>query len=1000
MTGHLGGSAKNMDMTSETSSHARFVQLGPFTIDVSSGDVQKDGRRVRIPDQPTRLLLALLEKPGEIVSREELRTKLWPDDTNVEFNHSIHAAINKLRQALGDSHDQPQFIETIPRRGYRLLAPASTVTSPEISAETGSGAERIAAVSSPPAVRLWRGRPRLLADAALLLAAVALTLAVLHFKSKAKAPTAANPPTVPVSSPPRRVAIVGFKDLSSRNDSAWLSTAFAEMLSTELGTSAGLQPVSAEDVAQMKRELSIVDADSYAQQTLQRIQQNLGAELVVTGSLMRIGSGSGSPKDRIRFDVHLQNAITGQTVASLSETGTIAQLFDLVSDAGMQLRNQLGVAPLSSSTEAEIRNTVPFNSAAQRLYFSGLQKLREFDHLGARQVLLQAVAAAPDDSLAHEALSSALSASGFEAQAAQEAKLAFELAKGLTYKQGLQIEGRYYDTKREWDRAEETYRRLSSLSPQTIEYPVRLAEIQAAEGKPLEAIATLDRLHPLSRSARDEARIYLVEASAQDRSGDFKKELVAARAAAAQGEMANAPLVIARALRAQGVALQHLGDNIEALKQLQAAEKTFESLNDPGGLVDALLDQGNIFSDLGDMNRAEANWSKSLALARSTGNRRKEATASNNLGNIFLTRGETERARITYQRSYELSREIDDKIGQAFSLMTIGDAYQEECHLSRAEKSYRQALQIATEIANQEVKGEAQAALAGVLADRGDLAQAKGIADEALTVAQASGDKPTETTALIYIGQVLAAQGTLKEAQSIAQKAITEADALAAKSLQAGGRILLGLILVKQGDTTQAHANYQQALALEESADASMELKETHYLLGELAIEENHLSEAKEMLRLLQDDLGHRHDIDTELECLILQAELELLDHHSDAAAKTSSRAQMVSLQSERLELQLSAAEVAAQSAAAKNWTQADRLINSALGRASQSGCVACEFKVQFSQCDLRAKRDPSRGILCFEDLNTRAATKGFGLIARNAATETAILIRGTNHLL
>src|SRR4029077_3718542 len=100
-------------------------------------------------------------------------------------------------------------------------------------------------------------------------------------------------------------------------------------------------------------------------------------------------------------------------------------------------------------------------------------------------------------------------------------------------------------------------------------------------------------------------------------------------------------------------------------------------------------------------------------------------------------------------------------------------------------------------------------------------------------------------------------------------------------------------------------------------ANASIERRETHYLLGELAVEENHVSEGKEMLRLLQADLKVLHDIDTELECLILQAELELLDNHKDAARKTSARAQTASLQSERLELQLSAAELMAQSAAA-----------------------------------------------------------------------------------
>ena len=982
-----------MDISSDASSHGRLVRLGSFVIDRSSGEVQKNGRSVRIPDQTTRLLLALLEKPGELVTQEELRARLWPDDTNVEFNHSIHAAINKLRRALGESSGQSQFIETVPRRGYRLLAPVTPVTPLVVSAQSGSGNEHFAAISSRAAPPLWRRRPGLLLGATLLLTLVTLAVGTLHFKSRSKSRMTASAPSPLLSSLPRGIAIVGFKDLSGRNDSAWLSTAFAEMLSTELGTSAGLQPVSGEDLAQMKRELAIADADSYAQPTLRRIQQSVGAELVVAGTLTRIGAGG--TKDRVRFDIHLQDANTGQTLASLSETGTVGELFDLISDAGVRLRNQLGVAPLSNSIEAEIRHAMPGNSTAQRRYFSGIDKLRGFDYLHAKQDLLQAVAADPHDSLTHEALSAAYNASGFETQAAREAKLAFDLAKGLTYEQGLQVEAGYYETKHEWVRAEEIYRRLCSLSPQTIDHSIHLAHIQAMEGKPSEAIATLDRLRLISRSARDGARIDLAEASADDRSGDFKKEFAAAKAAAAKGKIADAPLLVARTLRAEGIALQHLGNNSQALNQLQAAEKTFEILNDPGSLADTLLDEGNIFSDLGDMNEAENKWTRSLALARSTGNKRKEAVVSGNLGNIFLTRGQPEKARAVYQRAYDLSREVDDKISQAVSLLTIGDAYQAECHLSRALSYYRQSLQLSTEIADQEVKGEALEALAGVLVDMGDLTQAKQVAEESLTVAQASGDKPTETSVLIYLGQVLAAQGALNEGASIAQKAITNADALAAKSLQAGSRILLGLILMKQGDTTKARENYQQALALDGSADAWIERKETRYLLGELAIEEARLPEAKEMLRQLQDDLEHTHDIDTELECLILQAELELFDHRNDAALKTSTRAQTLSLRSERLELQLSAAEVMAQAAAAsRDWTQAERVIKTASLRASQSGCVACELKVQFSLCNLNAKEDTARGAVCFQELNARASARGFGLIARNAAAETAILAK------
>jgi DNA-binding winged helix-turn-helix (wHTH) protein len=100
----------------------RVVQFEDLEIDVLTGEVRKDGQRLSIPDHPARLLLLLVEKPGRIVSSDELRCRLWPDGTYLEFDHSIHAAVNP-RRALGDSPKQPRLIETIARRGYRLLAP-------------------------------------------------------------------------------------------------------------------------------------------------------------------------------------------------------------------------------------------------------------------------------------------------------------------------------------------------------------------------------------------------------------------------------------------------------------------------------------------------------------------------------------------------------------------------------------------------------------------------------------------------------------------------------------------------------------------------------------------------------------------------------------------------------------------------------------------------------------------------------------------------------------
>src|SRR5437868_5000372 len=97
------------------------VLFDAFELDVRAGELRKDGARIRLQEQPFQVLLMLLERPGEVVLREEIRKKLWPNDTIVEFAPSINAAIQRLRDALGDSADEPRYVETVARRGYRFI---------------------------------------------------------------------------------------------------------------------------------------------------------------------------------------------------------------------------------------------------------------------------------------------------------------------------------------------------------------------------------------------------------------------------------------------------------------------------------------------------------------------------------------------------------------------------------------------------------------------------------------------------------------------------------------------------------------------------------------------------------------------------------------------------------------------------------------------------------------------------------------------------------------
>ena len=147
----------------EASPSPRALRFGVFEADLHTGELRKNGMKVRLQEQPFQVLAALLERPGEMVAREELRQRLWPADTFVDFDHSLNTAINKLREALGDSAGSPRFIETLARRGYRFLAPVEVIAGgeaeaepapppPGIAAGTPAGAAPMAEVTVPPRI--------------------------------------------------------------------------------------------------------------------------------------------------------------------------------------------------------------------------------------------------------------------------------------------------------------------------------------------------------------------------------------------------------------------------------------------------------------------------------------------------------------------------------------------------------------------------------------------------------------------------------------------------------------------------------------------------------------------------------------------------------------------------------------------------------------------------------------------------------------------------------
>src|ERR1700756_5021108 len=129
----------------------RTWRFGVFELDASTGELRRSGALVKLREQPASILLLLLEHAGQMVTREQLRQTLWPSDPFVDFDHSLNAAVMKLREALGDSADKPLYIETIPRKGYRFVAPVSQPGD----TQNGGASPRLPAISEMAVSNTW-----------------------------------------------------------------------------------------------------------------------------------------------------------------------------------------------------------------------------------------------------------------------------------------------------------------------------------------------------------------------------------------------------------------------------------------------------------------------------------------------------------------------------------------------------------------------------------------------------------------------------------------------------------------------------------------------------------------------------------------------------------------------------------------------------------------------------------------------------------------------------
>jgi eukaryotic-like serine/threonine-protein kinase len=852
---------------------------------------------------------------------------------------AIVEIVNKAleKEAAQRYQDLDEMRADIKRVAASLAASDTASSSPQIAEAPGA----VGAVLRPSGRRWW----------AWAAAAVAMVAAVvIGFGPGARdwllSDPSVTPPAGSSTKMRRSVAVLGFRNLSGRADAAWLSTALAEMLTTELSAGERLRAIPGENVARMKIDLTLSDADSFAGDTLKRIRQNIGTDVVLVGSYMNIGvPGS----EMIRLDLRLQDTAAGDTIAVVSDTAPEIELLDLITRTGARLRDRLGVGELSSGEAASVQASLPSTPEATRLYAEGLRKLRVYDNLAARTYFERALVADPSSPLIYAGLAAAWSALGYDAQAAAAASKAFEQSGKLSREDRLSIEGHVREIRHEWDQAIRVYRSLFDVFPDNVEYGLRLAAAQESAGRLKDALATLDGLRVLAGAESADPRIDVAESGVATSLSDFKRALAAALRAGAEANEQGAQLLVAQARLQEGIALISLGELASAPRALEEGKAIFVDAGDRAAVARASNLIALVLARRGDLDAARRLFEETLSIYREIGNLSGVALVQSNLSNVYNIRGELDEAVKAGERALQVYRQLNQKEGIARTQNNIGDALRRAGNKAGATERFEEALALWREIGRRRDSAVALDNLAALRYDIGDLAGARRLAEEALAIYRNVGDKSELGYGLRNVASILRAQGDLAGARS----------------------------------------RQEQAVALQEQSSARTAAALSRQDLAKTALEQGQLAEAETLARAAASELRNEKLPSDEAATEALLAELFLLQGKLDAARSAIRRATDLIRNSENrrdsLYVRIAAARV---SAASGRPAEAERSLQAALAEAQQMHIMdrELESRLALGVIELTSGK-AAAGQRRLVALRQQAADKGFGLIARKAAT-------------
>ena len=436
----------------------RTALFGPYALDVRSGELRKFGTKVKMGEQAFQILCLLLERPGEMVIREELRAKLWADDTFVDFDHGLNSAVQRLRDCLSDSAEKPRWIETVPRRGYRFVGQlewsdgsASSEILPQTSGESqnrNSDGEGEAQASGSVGIseRLDRvkghgGRIALLVVVALLLFLVAIPL-VRRIQGRSSARQALLI---------RSLAVLPLENLSGDPAQEYFADGMTDEVITMLAKNTGLRVVSRTSVMQYKK----------VHRPLADVARELGVDGILEGSVGRSGN-------RVHINAQLIYAPKDMHLWAESYDRDLNDLTSLQSDLAQNIARQVGM-----TTAAVGRPERHINPEAHDAYLLGRHYWFVSQYKKSREYFQKAIDLQPDYAAAWSGVADYYTASAVEGQITQEvaiaqaepaARKAIELDDSLADAHHA-MAAVYYFLRWDWNAAEKESARAIELNP-------------------------------------------------------------------------------------------------------------------------------------------------------------------------------------------------------------------------------------------------------------------------------------------------------------------------------------------------------------------------------------------------------------------------------------------------------------------------------------------------------------------------------------------------------